>query len=179
MAVNSLMIQIFGQRFRCYDSAPSHTTISVERLVATRMAALACFGPFWCFHVPETKNILEHTLFWIHWKHSEQSFQNIVHINVARYGRDFGLPWSKSGNHGAGYPKTRDSTPDTINIVFFPQHPDRFWYQLLIKWVSGLFLQRQDGRSVKLITYLNSVPRLRNVELFLHSFTFLRDVLLD
>jgi hypothetical protein len=69
MAVNSLTIQVFVQRFGCYDSATSHTTISVERLVATKNSgmkthiALACFGPVGYFHIPDTKNILERILF--------------------------------------------------------------------------------------------------------------------
>jgi hypothetical protein len=39
MAVNSLTIEAFGQRFGRYDSVSSQTTVSVERLLATKMAA--------------------------------------------------------------------------------------------------------------------------------------------
>jgi hypothetical protein len=51
------------------------------------------------------------------------------------------------------------------------QCPDRLWGlpSLLCIWYQGFFLREWRGKGVSLTTHLHLVPRLRIVELYLHS----------
>jgi hypothetical protein len=72
-----------------------------------------------------------------------------------------------------GYgPKGRGSFPGR-GIRFFSlfQFPDRMWGppRFIPNGYQGLFIPGYNGRVVMLTTHLHLVPRLRTVELYLHS----------
>jgi hypothetical protein len=59
------------------------------------------------------------------------------------------------------------------NILSSPNCPDRLWgpHNLLSNGYLGLFPREQNGRGVKLTTYLQLVPSQENVDLYFHSHT--------
>jgi hypothetical protein len=63
------------------------------------------------------------------------------------------------------------SIPGIAQFFCPPQRPDRFWDppSFFSNGYREQFPREYSGRSVKLSTYLQLVPRSRIVELYLHS----------
>jgi hypothetical protein len=76
----------------------------------------------------------------------------------------------------------RGSIPSRDKRYFFsPQCPDQLWGPptLLSSGYWGLFLQRKSGWSMRLITHLHLLPRLRMVDLYLQPHIFVACCLIN
>jgi hypothetical protein len=103
-----------------------------------------------------------------------------IHIDYVRYiGRD------SAGGIATGYGLTDLGVGvrvPVLSIIFTsPCCPDRLWGQtsLLSNGYRGLFPRGYSGRSVKLTTHLQLVPRSRKVGLYIHSPIRLHSVVLN